>query len=197
MWETFAKLDRELFLLLNGMHSSFWDPIMDAVSGKKIWIPFYALIIALWAYTFRKNVWRSLLAIALIITLADRFASGFMKPFVGRLRPCRDPELADLVHNLGSCGKYGFISSHAANTFALAMFFVLLYGKKHKASYLIFLWAGIVSYSRIYLGVHYPGDIVCGALSGIFWAWLVWFIGKKIWPDSGFEALVSEPKRGI
>lgn len=159
------------------MHTEALDPIMAWVTGKKEWIPFYVLIIGVVFYKYRWQGFWVMASIGLTILFADKFASGFCKPFFERLRPCHQPELEGLVHIVKSCGgQYGFISSHAANTFGLAMFLVRLGGKQYRFLYLIFAWAALVSYSRVYVGVHYPGDILIGGITGIFWGWLCYHI---------------------
>ncbi|MCX7987274.1 MAG: phosphatase PAP2 family protein [Bacteroidales bacterium] len=163
-----SQLDTELFLLLNNLHTPWLDPLMWFLSLTKVWIPFYLLLAAWIVYIFRKKSWVILLAIGFTIFLSDRISSGIIKPTVCRLRPSHNPELQDKVHIVNNYrgGKYGFVSSHAANTFALAMFLSLLL-KKRKWSILFFIWAILVSYSRIYLGVHYPGDIIAAAILGM------------------------------
>lgn len=114
--------------------------------------------------------------IALVIILSDQISVNFFKEIFLRLRPCHNPEISNLVHTVDGCGgQYGFVSSHASNTFALAVFLGLIF-KKH-LSYLLHImlvWAAIVSYSRIYVGVHYPADILCGALLGVLIAYVFW-----------------------
>ena len=138
------------------------------------WIPFYGLLITLIIWKFR---WKSiyiLITIALLITACDQFTSSFMKPFFGRLRPCHDPIIQNAVHLVteGCGGKHGFASSHAANTFGLAMFLWLLMKPFFRYMALMFLWAALVSYSRVYVGVHYPGDILIGGLVGVLTGWV-------------------------
>ncbi len=177
MLETLDQLDKSLFLFLNGLHQPWADTPMIWITKTQTWFPLYALIIGFLIYHFRKKVIYVLLAITLTITAADQFASHFMKPTVKRFRPCRNPEMKENVYLLVGCSEYGFISSHSANTFALATFLFLLAGVyfptyQKKAGLFFFTWAGIVSYSRIYVGVHYAGDLICGALAGVFFAYL-------------------------
>lgn len=172
--------DQELFLFLNSFHTASIDPVMLWVSEKYTWIPFYAVILAfiIWHYKVRSIV--VLIGVALVILFADQLTSGFMKPFFERLRPCHEPVLEGLVYLAKGCGgKFGFASSHAANTFGVAMFLWMLF-KTYRWAFLIFVWATVVSYSRIYLGVHYPLDIIVGGLLGILIAWLVYKIFEKI-----------------
>jgi undecaprenyl-diphosphatase len=168
-----AQHDRALFLWFNGLRHPALDAPMAWITGTKEWIPLYAAIIG---GIFWKYRWRGLWVVgclALAIVLCDQFASGFCKPFFARLRPCHEPDLQGLVHLLnGKCGgQYGFISSHAANTFGLAMFLFQLEKGKVRGVSLIFAWAALVSYSRLYAGVHYPADLLAGALSGLLWGW--------------------------
>ncbi len=175
MLEILKNLDTNLFLFLNGIHSPFWDTIMWHISGKLEWIPLYAFLIYLIIKEYKmKAIW-IILAVILVIVLTDQVFVKLFKFQFERLRPCHNPEIKDLVHKVNDkCGgQFGFVSSHASNSFGLAMFLTFLFRKK-LFGILIFFWAALVSYSRIYLGVHYPGDIIGGALLGIFIGWLVY-----------------------
>ncbi|MFA0960414.1 phosphatase PAP2 family protein [Roseivirga sp. BDSF3-8] len=180
MIETLAKLDEELFLFLNGLHTPFWDTVMYYVSERYTWVPFYLFLIFL-VYKARKR--ESLLIIFCLIiavSIADQVTSGFMKPFFMRFRPCQDPTIRDLVHIVNDhCGgRYGFASSHSSTTFALAASVFMFLRHHYRFIFLIFLWAATVAYSRVYLGVHYPGDIIVGGFLGVIIGILV-YIGYK------------------
>ena len=174
MIETLKQMDIEAFLWLNGWHSAFWDAVMYAITYRLTWFPFYGLLIYWLARRYRwKAVWR-VLALILIIVLADQTASGMFKPYFARLRPCHEPALQALVHTVGGCGgSYGFVSSHAANTFGLATALWLLLRREVKWARYVFVWAALVTYSRIYVGVHYPLDLIGGGLVGAFYAFTV------------------------
>jgi len=180
MFETLKQADTWLLLWLNGHNSVFFDQVMYLVSGKWEWIPLYAVILGFIIYRFRwKAVW-VLLTVALMITLSDQL-SNLLKSNVMRPRPCKDPEIGHLVHLVKDhCGgAYGFVSAHAANSFALTTFVSLLYRRRWIIAGMV-CWATLVSYSRVYLGVHYPGDILGGALLGVLVAWLLFLILRRL-----------------
>lgn len=167
--DSIKEIDTNLFLFLNSKHNAFFDPIMFWVSHKNFWIPLYAFFLFLGYKHFGKRVWLVAVSAVLLIFLSDQISVHAFKHVFLRYRPCHNLILQSQVHlNDGCGGMYGFVSSHAANTFALAMFLGLLF--KNKIKYfvpLIFLWASMVSYSRVYNGVHYPADIAVGAIVGM------------------------------
>lgn len=158
--------DKDFFLFLNGMHSPLWDYSMTLFTLTPVWILFYGTILFIIGKKHGKKSLFILVAIALMILCTDQF-SGILKHTVQRLRPSNDPAFSQLVHVFfRKGGLYGFVSAHAANTFAIATFTTLLFRNRRYAVF-IFLWATMIVYSRIYLGVHYPGDILFGAILGI------------------------------
>ena len=168
MIERLIAWDQSLFLLLNNAHNGFLDFLMPWISNKFVWVPLYLWLLYL-LFKHNRQKWLLIaLSIGLLILISDQVASGFLKPTVARLRPCYDPDISPQTLLIGGCGgKYGFASSHASNSFAVAMFCWLCLRRHFRHSRFLFVWAAIVAYSRIYLGVHYPGDVITGALIGI------------------------------
>jgi undecaprenyl-diphosphatase len=164
------KIDQQLFLFLNSFHSTFWDEVMSIISGTTTWIPLYLAILIYLGVKLKRKFLVLFLAIAIAVTLSDQ-VSVLIKNSVHRLRPCHEKSLG-MVHLVnGNCGgKYGFVSSHASNSFMVAMLCLLLI-RKRWFTYSMILWALIIGYSRIYLGVHYPGDVICGSILGILIGW--------------------------
>lgn len=173
-------LDKQLFALLNGWHSPFWDDVMWWLSDKEIWIPVYVL---LFVWMIRRDGWKlavwALVCVGLLILCADQTASHLLKPWIERPRPCHDVSLDFVVHLVnGKCGgKYGFVSSHAANFVGLAVF-LGLWSKRKRYFWLGLLIAVFVAYSRVYLGVHYVGDVLVGGWIGGIYGWAGWRLWK-------------------
>ena len=176
MIETINYWDEKAFLWLNSFYLEALDPVALQLTQTITWIPLYVLLLYLIYRIDSKNTLWILGGVMLTILLADQVSSGLMKPYFERLRPCHDPRWEGMLHLYGRCGGlYGFVSSHAANTFGLATFLTLKLGKKQKAIAWLFLYALIVSYTRIYLGVHYPLDLFFGAVVGVLAAYFSWF----------------------
>lgn len=179
--EEILELDRELFLELNSsFHNPWLDQLMMFLSTTTAWIPLYLFLLYLIIRNYRKQTWMVLLAIALTILLADQITSTFMKPFFERLRPSHEPDLREMVTIVDQYrgGKYGFASSHAANTFGVATLMWLVLKMYRPWIALLFLWTAFVGYTRIYLGVHYPADILVGFFVGFLSALASYFL----WP---------------
>jgi undecaprenyl-diphosphatase len=168
------RLDQQLFLFLNSFHSPFWDQVMYTVSGKIIWIPLYISILIFIGIKYKRKFIIIILFIILAATLADQ-TSVLFKNLFERLRPCHEPSLEGLIHLVnGECGgKYSFVSSHATNSFDVALI-SLLFIKRRWFTLSIIIWALVIGYSRIYLGVHYPGDVICGSVLGALIGWSIY-----------------------
>lgn len=184
MWERLDALDREAFLAINGLHAPWADGVMELVSEMLAWIPLYLFLLFVLQ---RRYGWKGLLCavpvIALMILCSDKGSVILFKETVQRLRPCHQPALEGLVHVVRDhCGgQYGFVSSHASNHFAIAAFMTgALAGVPRWAAPALFAWAALVAYSRIYLGVHYPGDVLVGALYGALIGMIFVFLFRRV-----------------
>lgn len=162
------QLDKKLFFAINQWHHPWGDRLVHYGTDTCCWLPLYVVLLYLIVRTFRKKAWLPLVIIIGLVLVCDQFASSVVKPWVKRLRPCLEVDWGTSVHAVGEYhGLYGFMSSHAANTFGIATFLWLLLGKRYRALSLLFIWAFGVSYARVYGGVHYPLDVIMGAISGI------------------------------
>ena len=187
--DALSTIDSDLFLFLNGLHADWMDGVMALITKMWVWFPLYLLLIYWTVKQYGKRCWWVFLAVAIVVLCSDQLSSHVCKPLFHRLRPCYNTDLQDLIHlpkGLAG-GKYGFVSSHAANTFAVASFLTATLRKNHKwMGIVLYLWAFISSYSRIYMGYHYPGDILCGAILGILigltlWKVFQYLVMKKVW----------------
>ena len=174
MIERLLQADQELLLFLNGLHSPFFDKLVWLMTELWFWLPFLVVISwFLWRH-YRKKIGLIIAFCALSIVFSDQI-SGFIKDKATRLRPSHNTEINSKLNlhisengDIYKGGEYGFVSSHAANSFALAVMLIFFFKPINKrVRWLFVLCAVIFSYTRIYLGVHYPGDIICGALLGI------------------------------
>lgn len=170
MIEKLKQWDEALLLFINGFHTDSLDPVMLVVTRTDVWTPLFLVLIFLIFKTYRKEGWWVMVGVALTVLLADQITSGLMKPFFHRLRPSNEPALEGALHLVNGYrgGLYGFASSHAANTLGVAFLVYMVLKDHHKMIWFIFIWAFVMSYTRLYLGVHYPGDILAGALVGLF-----------------------------
>lgn len=168
MLESLQSLDQTIFLALNALHTPYLDSFMYIFTGKLVWIPLYASILYVLCRNFnpRMAIFTAIM-FALLILIADQTCSSILRPIFERPRPSRNPEIADIVHLVNGRwgGKFGFPSCHAANTFALACFTMLLF-KNRAVTTFFMLWAIVTCYTRIYVGVHYPGDLLFGTAVG-------------------------------
>ena len=166
------NIDQQLFLFLNSINSPLWDKIMYAISGKIIWAPVYLAILIYLGIKYKKKFLVIIPFIIIAVTLADQLSVQLFKNVFHRLRPCHEPSLTGMIHLVnGQCGGlYGFVSSHASNSFNVALL-SLMFIKRRWFTISIIIWASVIGYSRIYLGVHYPGDVICGAIVGSLIGW--------------------------
>lgn len=169
----FPAWDETLFRIINESHTDALDSCMIFLSNKFVWIPLYVFMIWKIYQANQQTIKAALLYVGLSVLWADQISSSILKPFVKRLRPSHVEEFQSWIHTPnGAGGLYGFCSSHAANSFAIALCFYLL-TKNKTISIPLFVWAGLVAYSRIYLGVHYPLDVISGAIVGFSGALLL------------------------
>lgn len=174
MIEELLEWDKRALIFLNGLHTQGLDPVMLTITKTFFWTPLYLFFIFLIFKTWKKEGWMFLLGAIVTIVLSDQITSSLMKPFFERLRPSHDPTIQNLLHLVNDYrgSLYGFASSHAANTFGIAMFMWLAFRGIYRWIFLVFIWAALMTYTRIYLGVHFPGDILVGALVGMISGWL-------------------------
>ena len=184
-----STIDSDLFLYLYGLHADWMDKGMILITDMWAWMPLYLLLIYWAVKQYGKRCWLVFLAVSLVVLCSDQLSSHVCKPLFHRLRPCYNTDFQDLIYlpkGLAG-GKYGFVSSHSTNTFAVAAFLTpALRNYRPWPAIMLYLWAFLSSYSRIYIGYHYPGDIVCGAVLGlliglVFWKLFQLFIVGKIW----------------
>ena len=185
--ETILEIDKDLLIWINSFHTGWLDPVMLMITKTEFWSPLYLFFIYLIFKKLDRNAWFAMAGAGLTILLADQITASIMKPFFQRLRPSQDPAIQNLIHLVVNSkgeiyrgGLYGFASSHAANTFGTAMFMWLLFKDHTRWIALAFLWAASMTYTRLYLGAHFPGDILVGGIVGMlsgragfkFFAWL-------------------------
>ena len=173
-------LDQSLFIFLNSLGSvtfdSFWLFISESSAIEAIYLFLVIEFLRFFKIRDIKSILIFLLSMILMIVFTDQ-SSNFFKEFFERLRPCHNPELVEIIRIVkdGCGGLYGFFSAHAANTFAFASFIYFLTPNENnykRTSFLLFIWAAIISYSRIYIGVHFPLDIIIGAIYGLLSGYL-------------------------
>ena len=191
MLDRIKQIDTELLIFLNNLGNKSWDPLWVSITDKFTFLPLFILIIF---FLFKKNGTKGLLVILLFISVLILFTDQFtnvVKDFTQRLRPCRLDELQGLLRDIDiRCGKYGFFSAHAANSISVTIFIINCVDKSVKKFLkpVLILWVMIFSYSRIYLGVHYPLDTIFGLSFGIFSGFLFkyiynYFISVKVFSD--------------
>ncbi|MBL7899435.1 MAG: phosphatase PAP2 family protein [Crocinitomicaceae bacterium] len=193
MFEVIENIDRKLFLALNNVHSPAMDVIMWYVSWGVTWIPLFVFICC---YAWKKKGLRFMIIIlvscSVCVALTDLISVYGLKETVQRFRPTHNLEIGHLVQTVNKPdgteyrgGLYSFVSSHAANFGGIAFLIFLFFRQFSKWWYLLFVWLMLISYSRIYLGVHYPADLIAGAILGVTIGYFVYkFSQKFIQPDT-------------
>ncbi|HSY75774.1 MAG TPA: phosphatase PAP2 family protein [Bacteroidia bacterium] len=179
--ESLKSIDNSVLLWINSRHSDTLDTVMWNASSKTLWIPLYAIFAWLIIEKFGKASWLPILLVVLTIIITDQGSDHFIKNMVMRYRPSHNLALQSQLHfvNGYTGGQYGFVSSHAANTTAFALFMILLFRKKIVTVSLI-CWVALVCYSRMYLGVHYPSDILGGMILGLVTVLLTFALYNRI-----------------
>ena len=180
-------VDTNIFFSINRMHNMYFDYFMSAYSGKWVWIPMYA---AIWYVMLRNFHWKvtlfCMIGLALTITFADQACATWIRPYVERMRPSNlNNPISEMVHicKFLSRWRYGFSSCLGAISFGLAFFLFFLFRKRWLTLF-IMAWALLTCYSRVYLGVHYPGDLLAGTIVGLIGAWLIYRLFVKV---SGYK----------
>jgi len=190
MIQTISEWDKSAFLYLNGFHSDLMDYVMTLFTLTPTWILFYGVTLYVIIRKYGRKSIPIIISIVLVILLADQL-SGLLKHSIMRLRPSNDPEVSPYAHVFFTKGGlYGFVSAHAANAFSFATFTAFLF-RSRGYSIFIFPWACLIAYTRIYLGVHYPGDILGGMILGILIGWgifrLLILVEKRMFPIHPYQ----------
>ena len=177
------SVDTSVFLTVNGCHNSYWDTFMWLVSGRLIWVPLYLSLLYVMLRNYSpKVVFGILLTMGVIILFTDSFSSHIIRPWAARLRPSNlENPISSMVHIVDGHrgGSYGLPSSHASNTWGLVFFMAYLL-RRHWLTGFLVVWAAIVCYSRMYLGVHYFGDLVIGTLFGFIGSSIVYYVFQRL-----------------
>ena len=189
--ESLLQIDQSLFIRINSMWtSSFLDVLLPLCRDKLTWVPVYVFLISVILFNVRGvKAWLIILMVISAVGLSDTISSKVFKPQIERTRPCNEPVLSEIVVKRVRCGSgYSFTSSHASNHFALSTLLFLLLGKTFRWRYILFIWATLIAYAQVYVGVHYPLDVLAGAVIGLIVGWSFHFIwGKTSFSKYGQE----------
>jgi undecaprenyl-diphosphatase len=182
MLDSLIQFDQTIFLALNGSHNSFFDQFFWYATKPITWLPLYLLIIYMVIREFKWKTITIVIVAALLITASDQLAN-LSKYETKRLRPSHEPDIEQVIHSVNGYkgGQYGFYSAHASTNFAIAIFLIFLFRQKHRWMIpVLLIYAAIMAYSRIYLGVHYPGDIIMGIAIGSLLGWIFALLTKYL-----------------
>jgi len=193
--EFLNQTDQQLMLTLNGLNAPWLDQIWYMISYPLTWIPLYCtiLVAALHKYRFTRRMLGVILLFAFAVIISNHICSEILKPWVGRLRPSNlDSDICSMIHIVNGYrgGRFSFPSSHACNSFAVMLSVALVFRNRLATSAFVF-WAVIHSYSRIYLGVHYPGDILVGTIIGLIVTYLVYLVVNHYFHLHSDERLIG------
>lgn len=181
MIDFFKELDINILKFINTHHTPWLDHVMIFISAKWVWLPLYALLIFLIYRHDGRMIWKTLIVIFFVILLADQTASAVFKPWMARARPCYVAEFEPWLHVPAGCGgRYGFMSSHAANTAAATTLLYFYMRRRYPLLVWLYVWVAATLYSRVYLGVHYPSDVLAGAAVGTLYGYLGMYILQKL-----------------
>ncbi len=182
MIELLKNIDQQLFLIINRLWiNSIFDFIMPLLRSKFFWAPLYLFLIIFFVKNFGKKGWITVLFLLITFALTDFISAGIFKPLFTRIRPCNDPNLMVYVRNLVGCGSgYSFVSSHAANHFGIAVFLSSIFKNKWPwTKYAFLFWAFSICYAQVYVGVHYPLDVLTGGILGAFIGKIVFYFHER------------------
>lgn len=169
MLDNILQLDKQFFLAINnGLANSFFDFLCPFLRMQEFWYPLYALFLFFIIKKYGKESWKILLAVALMIVATDQFSANLVKNTFMRIRPCSEPSLEGMVrHLIDRCNGYSFMSAHATNHFALAVFIAFFFKEIKWLKWALLAWAFSIAFSQVYVGVHYPLDVIAGGLTGV------------------------------
>ncbi|MFC0077527.1 phosphatase PAP2 family protein [Flavobacterium procerum] len=183
MLEKIEELDINFLVYLNGLGSETYDKFWLIITNQLYWTPFFLLLFYLiYKKVGGKQTLYILLFIAILIAFTDQTTNLFKHTFQ-RLRPCNNPDLKSIIRIVQIRNSYSFFSGHAANTMAVASFLFWILKRKFRYFGFIFLWPLIFAYSRIYLGLHYPGDILTGYFFGALFGSMLYLVYRKLKPQ--------------